>query len=396
MDSIEIYRCAIGFGINVQKPSDVTDAHMVEMAKEKVLVAAHGILHDCYLRTYDPALPHEDQHAVIRLIGDLGYGRTPIADIQTQIELDLLAEGVDFVQDRSGQLGEVYSSHLLDCFNKAKLAFEPRYDEQPDWLGLAFNLRLAKDTGRRIDPERDIEIADGVDRISNSLSGGRLEKGIEQYISDQSLLLPNCIERLIVLKGYSEARAFLPPIRNHLATFIQNEIARLRGTDHWRDAVAANVFAKCSDACLEQVDALLFGSAISADDRARLLERRETLVNYGAGSIRKNNKSGNATGIQRIHRTNKKKLPNSRSSTRKQIPVEELERILAEDHPTIREARRLIESADIGNNTRAELLKLKKGTPKHFWQVWPDLWKNFHEALVRVADKQNESRKNAN
>jgi hypothetical protein len=195
---------------------------------------------------------------------------------------------------------------------------------------------------------------------------------------------------LIVLNGYSEARAFLPPIRNQLATFIQNEIARLRGTDHWRDAVAANVFAKCSDACLEQVDALLFGSAISADDRARLLERRETLVNYGTGSQRKNNTSKNATGIQRVYRTNKKKLPEARDNVLESTDRCEAEYSLLLETPVIGDAVRLIDSPDVSNETRAKLDKLKKKTPTGTEHMWPLLWKRFHQALAKVAEEEKQ------
>lgn len=383
MDSIEIYRCAIGFGIKVQQPSDVTDAHMVEMANAKVLVAAHGILQDCYMRTYDPALPHADQHEVVRLIGDLGYGRASIADVQSRIYFDVLLEGIDFAkEDRSEALGAAYSEYLRDCFNETKAVFDPQGDDQGDeldWLGLAFNLRLAKNAGRRIDPEGDVDKADGVARIVDTLSSGCLEKGVNRYMSGKSTELPNCIERLIVLKGYPEARELLPAKRKRLASFIAGEIERLQGTDHWREAVAANIFAKCSDACLEQVDTLL----------TRLMQRRETLLSYGTGSIRKTNKSGNATGIQRIHRTNKKKLPDVENSEPDSAAQLEAEFSLLLEMPVIGDAVRLIDSPDVNNETGKALAKLEKRPPTDTEHMWPDLWKRFHKALAKVAEQKN-------
>ena len=407
IDEIANYRRAIRFGYKIRKPSDVTEAMIVMMALDKDLESARAILLESYERLYENFEGRADLQPFVQLFHDLAYGSIPDSNLQDLTWIHLLPDGTIFIALHSAILGKDYSDYLTNCFITAANGYEEYIldpdgicldeNEKPSWLAQAFNIELIKNAGRTKDPERDADILDGMKPIYEALKKNSehyttgLEKQLQAFIRGQSLQLPDFIERLIRLTGYPQAAEYLPAIRKELAQFIPIEIERVRkiikGKDKWHRMTAANIFMKCSDHIVEQVELLLKRSDVSDADKDRLREKREILRNYGTESLRKNNKSGNATGFERLFRDNKEKIhdqikrgPNVRS-------IDELEKIIARDDPTIRKAIRIIRSPNVGNHNRAELLKLQKQTPEEHKHIWSDLWEEFTRLALAHASR---------
>ena len=418
MDEIAAFRCAIRSGCNVRKPSDVTDKMKVKMAGKKSLDVAKYILVECHLRTYDVDEEDGEQHSFVKLLHELAYGLIPASNLKEWAWISLFPEGTNFVSKYSEKLGEEYAEYLTQCFTDANTGYE-RYivdaggeclDEYeiPDWLAQAFNLRQDANAGQPIDLERDADVLDGMEYVFAAMTEqsdshtSKLEEDLQHFILGESSQFPQCIDRLIRLKGYPQAAEYMPTIRNELAEWIPKEIERVRKTIKGKvksnRMIAANIFTRCSDKCVDQADLLLARSDISDADKDRLRDKREVLRDYGSESLQSNNKSGNATGFERIFRDHKDKIHSTIKRSPNVRSVEELEDMAmqrkkkkARSNSAVRKAIRIIKSPDVGNQNRAELLKLQKQTPKDAQIVWPDLWDEFGQALVRVAAEQNES-----
>ena len=419
MDEIAVFRCAVRSGYNIRKPSDVTDAMKVEMVRRKSSNVAKYILKECYWLTYDDDEKDEDQHPPVQFFGDLGYDKIPTADKQGLTDIDFLLDGLDFVADHSTKLGADYVGYLSKCFNTAKLGcLNPKYDDHGkviDWLAQAFNLRQNKKAGQPIDLERDADSLDGMEFIYSAMSkrtnshASQLEEKLQRFLLGESSQFPHCIDRLITLKGYPQAAEYLPTIRSELAEWILKEIERVRkainGKVKPNRMIAANIFMRCSDKCVDQVDLLLAQPDMSDADKDRLRDKREILRDYGSESLQSNNKSGSATGFERLFRAHRDNIHPQIKRSLIVRSVDELEDILddldirrkkktARSNPTVRKAIRIIKSPDVGNHDRAELLMLQNQTPKDAQIIWPDLWEEFkHRALVVVKGEDMSSRK---
>jgi hypothetical protein len=407
MDRIAAFRRAIRLGqFHVRKPADLTKEMRVAMALENDRKSARGILQECYRLLGIPSGTDAEQHPIVRFFGDFDYGRRVTSDVDGR---SILEEGKRFVMERTDKLGHAYATYLAACFDTAldhheTFVIDPdgNCPERPDWLGQAFHVTPYKEDGQPIDLELDADMLDAMHFIYKALQersghgGTALEQQVQRFIDREISELPFCIERLIVLKGYPQATEYLPAIRVKLASFILGEIERLRGTDHWRHFVIGNIVLRCGDACVAQVELLLSRTDISDEDRLRLLERRATLRDYSSESLQENNESGNAAGKARLYRKHKDKIHDQIKRSPNVRTREETARFLAEidgdqasaaarKHPVIREAVQIINSPDVGNASRKRLLKLQKGTPPEIAHLWPDLWKEFEEALRRVA-----------
>ena len=413
MDDIAAFRRAVVLlgDKSLRKSADLSDAMLVDMVLESDRDSARDILGECCRRLLN-ARQDNDQTFIALLLKLASYDWTPEPNLHRQISIELLAEALDFVDERVGVLGDEFTEYLKDRINHAKAQHPARLAEQelaefeqeyqPDWLGQVFNLTPHNDAGQPIDAERVADVLDGMKFIHEALPqrsnrySKTFEEHLQSFVRGESSELPSCIERLIKLKGYPITGECLRPIRESLATFTLGEIERLRGTDHWPDKVAANIFAKCQDACIKQVEALLTRSDILDADRVRLLERREVLRNYGSESLQAHNRSGNAAGIARLFRNQKDKIhsqikrsPTVHTCKETETVFAEVEhdnaRAIARGHPAVQDAIRIIRSPVVGNDSRATLLKLQKQTPRDAQHIWPDLWKQFEEALRQVT-----------
>jgi hypothetical protein len=388
---------------------------LAAMALEHDRESARDILQECYRRLSVPNARDEDQNPIVRFFGDFDFGRRITSDVNDATGRSIIEDGQRFAVEHAEQLCDAYTKYLIACFGTAlnhhkTFIIDPdgNCPDVPDWLGQAFNLTPYKDDGQPIDLELDADILDGMKFIYQALQeksehyGTGLEEHVQRFVDGEAPELPVCIERLITLKGYPIAQEYLPSIRNKVAVFILAEIQRLRGSDHWRQTVAANLVLKCGDACAEQVELLLSRTDISDADRAQLLERREVLRGYSCESLQRHNRSGNAAGFARLHRNHKdkihsqiKRLPNVRTREETEAFLAEIEsdqaKAIARGHSTVQEALRVINSPDVGNHSRTGLKKLQKQTPKEFQFVWPDLWRQFQEALQNVASRQNKA-----
>ncbi len=426
MDDIAAFRRAVALlgDKSLRKPADLRDKHLVQMAssdtnprRKSDRESARDILSESCRRLLDAR--ESNYQPVVALLLALVGDWTPSPNLHRRISMELLAEVLDFVDERVDMLGPEFTTYLTDCINRAKAQhpaarlteakladFEHEY--QPDWLGQAFNLTPHKEHGQPTDPERDADILDGMHFIYRALReksehyGTKLEEHLQLFIDRKTSELPFCIERLVKLNGYPHAAEYLPSMRTRLARSILDEIERLRGTDHWRGMATANIFVKCQDACVEQVELLLLHSDTSESERELLTERREILRNYGSESLQRNN-TGNATGIERLYRKHKDKIHGQIKRSAKLRTLEESESLIAEidadqanaearNHPAVREAVKIINSPDVGNQCRVKLLKLEKQTPsKHRW-IWPTLWQDFGNALACVVSRMNYSK----
>ena len=425
MDEIAVFRCAVRSGYNIRKPSDVTDAMKVEMVRRKSSNVAKYILKECYWLTYDDDEEDGEQHSFVKLLHELAYGLIPASNLKEWAWISLFPEGTNFVSKYSEKLGEEYAEYLTQCFTDANTGYE-RYivdaggeclDEYeiPDWLAQAFNLRQDANAGQPIDLERDADVLDGMEYVFAAMTEqsdshtSKLEEDLQHFILGESSQFPQCIDRLIRLKGYPQAAEYLPTIRSELAEWILKEIERVRkainGKVKPNRMIAANIFMRCSDKCVDQVDLLLAQPDMSDADKDRLRDKREILRDYGSESLQSNNKSGSATGFERLFRAHRDNIHPQIKRSLIVRSVDELEDILddldirrkkktARSNPTVRKAIRIIKSPDVGNHDRAELLMLQNQTPKDAQIIWPDLWEEFkHRALVVVKGEDMSSRK---
>lgn len=410
MDGLAAFRRAIRSGYKIRRPADVTDEMLVAMALENDRQSAWAILQECYRILRLPDAKDEEQHRIVRFFGDFDYGRRITDDANGH---SIIEEGKRFVAEHARKLGNAYAAYLAACFDTATdhhmtFVIDPDGDcpEIPDWLGQAFNVTPYKDDGQPVDLERDADRLDGIKFIleampqrSNRYSTA-FEDHVKRFMRGELSELPSCIERLITLKGFAAGQDYLPTVRRGLAQSLLDEVARLHDQEIRPTMAASNIFIKCHDACVEQVELLLKRSDLSEFDIERLKERREALRDYGSESLQRNN-SGNATGLERLYRKHKGSIHSKIKRTATAYNKEETESLLAEidadkvnaaarRHPAVREAVQIINSPDVGNHHRPILLKLQKRTPQEHKHIWDSaLWADFQSALQYAAERDN-------
>lgn len=418
IDELSNFLRAIRFGFEVQLPSGVTDQMIVEMARHGDLVSGLFILRDYKCRL--DGVDHEQSCPKLyaKLIESLAYGLVPDNDLKNWPPVHLVPLGKEIVISHTRLLGPSYSTYLQRSFNTAvqgynEFAQPPNSEcyieeEIPGWLTQAFNVASTKTSGKQRDLERDAEVLDGVHSIFLALAPPRkyriskLERELRTYSSGD---MPQSIKRLITLRGYPDSVAVCASSQNRTVKSLLTDLAKdliraleraqetIDGPARARRMAAANMFMSCQDFNIKQVEALLESDEVGEADKARLRMRRRTLSAYGNESLRKNNKTGNASGFERIYRNHKGKLPNQSGrrgeSRQHRRTIEESARLLANQNSIVRKARQIICSQDVGNQHRAVLQELYEATPNEHRHVWhSEIWTDFEAALVRTVKKQ--------
>jgi hypothetical protein len=367
--------------LGLQCGADIPDSLLVAEAMDGDFESGRRILQRCYVRLRDVAATTIEKK-VVKFFDDYGYGETAPKELDNcPLPFDI-CDAESCVRKNAEHFGSVFAAYLLARFSS--------FDDETS-VSIAFNLRQAKNTGRSTDRERDMEIAEGVRDLLQQIEKGTLHRGIGRFLSDKTHLLPTSIEDLIKLREFRDSHKYIPEERMRLAQFVVSETGRLqnkeqetgKAQDHLPLTLAANTFAECSKACAQQIDQLM----------DRLKERRNTLLAYGAGPLRKNNTSGNATGIREVYKKNRAKLPEQNLRQAPSMTFEDALRLIAIDDPTVRQAIALIESPDVGNHTRPALQELQQKTPDNFKFIWPELWQSFQSAALQRQREKDQSDK---
>lgn len=413
IDELAIFLMAVRFGHEVGQPTDVTDEMIVEMAIDGVFESGFYVLQE-YERGLRGIENEQDcPELYLDLISSLAYGTVPKRDLKEWPPISQVPLGEQIIKSHSDLLGPHFSPYLQKCFDAAskdyaEYAVPPNSEcyieeEIPFWLTQAFNVAPTKKTGKKRDLERDAEALDGIHRIWLALAvphKGRKSKLEDHLRSYSSGDLPISIGQLIGLRGHPQsvlicARHNNRSVESLLAEFALNLVrsveraeATVSGPARIRRMAAANIFAACQDFNIKQVEALINSDEVSEADQRGLRERRESLSADSSDSFRSNNKSGNATGFERLYRNHRNKLPDTRSALRQfyRSKEESLELLLEYEEPEIQQALEIVASLGVNNQYRKILQTLERQSPKCYERVWRDfIWPQFEAALAQTV-----------
>ena len=359
--------------------AEIPDSLIVESARNKDTESARLICQVSVQRLDDIA-SSEAEKQLLKLLTKFVYSETAPHIFDSEALPFDIADALNCIARPKIQsaLGTGFSGYLSECFRASAQS-----SDIP--ISAAFNLRLAKGEGRSIEIERNFEIAEGVEAIRQTLKQGKLKDRVQRFFDGNSPRIPSCIERHLRIHGHSSHEISVH--RYRLAT----ALSRITSDNCKNVGVAAKIYVECMKVRVTILREIIDDGLLPTNERTRLEDQIDFLNSYGAVGRGRGNQGIGLSGVKSIHKRYVKKLHTRTANKVTFRSNKESARLLAFEDPAIRQAVEVIDSPNVGNHNRAELLKLQKRTPDEYQFMWVELWGDFQERALAAAMTKGEA-----